>query len=96
MSVWESVESLADYVYRSDHVRFLRRRREWFQRLGEAHQAMWWLPAGIVPTLDEGMGRIAALRAHGPSPYAFTFRERFGPPQLGAPAAADERDACPI
>ena len=56
---------------------------------------MWWLPVGIVPTVEEGMNRIAALRAHGSSPYAFTFRERFEPPQLGAPATADERDTCP-
>ena len=95
MSVWTSVESLADYVYRSEHVAFLRRRRSWFQRLDQADHTMWWLPAGIVPTVEEGMSRIAALRAHGASPYAFTFRERFEPPQLGAPATADERDICP-
>ncbi len=95
MSVWQSVESLADYVYRSEHIAFLRRRREWFQRMEQAHQAMWWLPAGIVPSVEEGMSRIAAVRAHGPSPYAFTFHERFGPP-VGTPTAADERDACPV
>ena len=36
MSVWESVEALAEYVYRSDHTAFLRRRREWFERFGKA------------------------------------------------------------
>ena len=35
LSVWESAEALADFVYRSDHVRFLRRRRitaRWSER----------------------------------------------------------------
>lgn len=36
MSVWESVESLGDYVYRSDHTGYLRRRTEWFERIKEA------------------------------------------------------------
>src|SRR6187401_1542534 len=37
MSVWESVEALADYVYRSDHVSFMRRRREWFERFATSY-----------------------------------------------------------
>lgn len=94
MSVWDSVEALADYVYRSDHVGFLRRRREWFHAPSGAFQAMWWVPAGLQPTVEEGMGRVAAIDAHGPSPYAFTFRARFDPPQL-EPRPADVRDACP-
>ncbi|GAA2085925.1 DUF3291 domain-containing protein [Kitasatospora saccharophila] len=74
-SVWESVEALRAYVYRSDHLRVLARRREWFHRPTEAHQAMWWVPAGHRPTLDEAMSRLATLRTHGPGPDAFTFRD---------------------
>jgi hypothetical protein len=33
MSVWDSLESLRDYVYRSAHVRFLRDRAKWFVTL---------------------------------------------------------------
>ncbi|MFB4320266.1 DUF3291 domain-containing protein [Actinomadura sp. 21ATH] len=78
-SVWESREALWDYVYRSAHLEVLRRRREWFRRHVEAHLVMWWIPAGHVPTVAEGMERLALLRAEGPSPRAFTFRETYSP-----------------
>jgi hypothetical protein len=74
-SVWESVEALRDFVYRSDHLRVLSRRREWFTRMTEAHQALWWVPVGHRPTVAEAMERIALLREHGSGPDAFTFRD---------------------
>jgi hypothetical protein len=79
-SVWESVEALRQYIYHSDHLRFLARRREWFQRLSEPHLALWWVPAGHVPTAAEAMDRLARLRAEGPGPEAFTFRTPFPAP----------------
>ena len=33
MSVWESVEALRGFTYRSEHTEFLKRRREWFKRM---------------------------------------------------------------
>ena len=95
MSVWESMEQLADYVYRSAHTPFLRRRAEWFERLREVYLVMWWIPAGTVPTLDEALARLDHLRTFGPTPEAFTFRQPF--PHPGGPAIpADERNACPV
>jgi Domain of unknown function (DUF3291) len=92
MSVWESVDALADFVYRSDHVQVMRRRREWFQRI-RMYMALWWVPAGHIPTLEEAEERLAHLHEHGPSPYAFTFKARFLPgdallveDELGCPA----------
>jgi hypothetical protein len=79
-SVWESVEALRQYIYHSDHLRFLARRREWFQRLSEPHLALWWVPAGHIPTAAEAMDRLARLRAEGPGPEAFTFRTPFPAP----------------
>ena len=32
MSVWQDVESVNRYVYRSAHAEIMRRRREWFAR----------------------------------------------------------------
>ena len=61
LSVWESVEALADYVYRSEHVELMRRRREWFERYGTSYLALWWTPAGTIPTVPEAMARIARL-----------------------------------
>jgi hypothetical protein len=84
LSVWESIEALDTFVYHSDHTGYLRRRREWFGRMDEAMLALWWLPNGERPTVEEGVARLDHLRAHGPTPEAFTFRQRFpAPPTVG-------------
>ena len=54
----------------------IRRRRESFERIA-FHTALWWLPAGHTPSLPEARERLAQLRAHGPTPFAFSFRARF-------------------
>jgi hypothetical protein len=82
MSVWESVEALAAYVYSDAHRQVLRRRREWFARMPEAYSALWWIPRGHIPTTDEAEGRILHLRESGPTSYAFTLREHFPPPDV--------------
>jgi len=92
-STWESVEALADYVYRSHHVDFLRRRREWFEHLGEVITVLWWVPVGHRPSTAEAVDRLHHLRAHGPSPHAFTFRARFDPE--GARTTGPDRVNCP-
>ncbi|WP_204045725.1 DUF3291 domain-containing protein [Acrocarpospora phusangensis] len=74
-SVWESRETLWNFVYRSRHLAVLQRRREWFQRIAEPYSVMWWVPEGELPDLAEGMARLARLRAGGPGPEAFTFKE---------------------
>src|SRR6266851_2559297 len=50
MSVWESVEALAAYVYSDTHRQVLKRRRQWFERMAEAYAALWWIPRGHTPT----------------------------------------------
>jgi hypothetical protein len=83
MSVWTSVEALADYVYRWDHAAVMRRRREWFHHMSEAFAALWWVPDGHRPTPHEARTRLAHLNDHGPTPHAFTFRTPFSPPASG-------------
>ncbi|MGD9573019.1 MAG: DUF3291 domain-containing protein [Thermoleophilia bacterium] len=80
MSVWESVEALRAFTYGDEHVTVLRRRREWFARLGEPETVLWWIPAGHVPTVAEAEDRLAALRRDGPGPGAFSLRTSFPPP----------------
>ena len=82
-STWESVEALSDYVYRSDHAAYLRRRAEWFERFDGIYSVLWWVPAGHRPTVEEALERLEHLRVHGPTRKAFTFRHRF----VSAPAA---------
>ena len=79
MSVWESIEALRAFTYTTAHTDVLRRRREWFERLAEAHLVLWWVPAGHIPTLAEAIGRLGQLRRDGPTPAAFTFRVPFAP-----------------
>jgi hypothetical protein len=77
MSVWASIEALEAFVYRSDHTSYLRRRREWFDRMEEAILTLWWVPAGHIPSLEEAVAHLEHLRVHGPTERAFTFRKRF-------------------
>jgi hypothetical protein len=79
MSVWESVAALGAFVYRSDHLPVMRRRAEWFEKL-ELYMALWWVPAGHIPTIAEGWGKVETLRRLGPSPEAFTFKTPFPAP----------------
>ena len=80
MSVWESLEALHQYVYRSDHVGPLRNRREWFQSYEGPVLVLWWIPAGHIPTVEEAKQKLQVLAARGPTPEAFTFRDPFAPP----------------
>ena len=77
MSVWESLEALREYVYKTAHVEYLRRRREWFEKAVEMHMALWWLPNGELPSIEDGLRRIALIRKHGPTPKAFGFTRPF-------------------
>jgi hypothetical protein len=80
VSVWESVEALFEFVYKSSHRLVMTRRREWFGRPQRPYQVLWWVPAGKFPTVVEGLARLAHLDVHGPTAHAFTFRQKFPPP----------------
>lgn len=79
MSVWESMEALEEFVYRSDHVAALQKRAEWFERPDKPPLVLWWIEAGHVPTIHEAEDRFENLWQHGPTAKAFTFRARFDP-----------------
>jgi hypothetical protein len=83
-STWESVEALRTFTYHTDHLRLLGRRREWFHRMAETHQALWWVPAGHRPGVTEAMERIAMVREQGSGPLAFTFRDPHPAPNPAA------------
>src|SRR4051812_50185342 len=53
MSVWESVDALATYVYGPDHVAVMRRRRGWAERVVEGYLVVGGGPAGRVPADDQ-------------------------------------------
>jgi Domain of unknown function (DUF3291) len=94
LSVWTDLASLRAYVYRSAHAAVMRRRREWFERFERVYVALWWVPAGHRPPVTEAVERLAHLERHGPSRFAFSFMEPFGPDGLPLPREARD-DACP-
>jgi hypothetical protein len=77
LSVWEDLDSLFAYVYRSDHRQVMAQRRRWFEKPAGAFMALWWLPAGRLPTVEEGLARVARLEREGPTAEAFTFKTPF-------------------
>jgi len=95
MSVWESANALWDFVYSGRHLDVMRRRREWFMRMAEVFVALWWVPAGSAPMIADARERLEHLAEHGPTPHAFTFKQRF--PEPGAAtgeAILDDREPC--
>jgi hypothetical protein len=86
-SVWESVDALNAYVYRSAHADVMRQRRTWFEQVKDAYMVLWWVPAGHRPSVAEAIDRLDHLRAHGPSDIAFTYRALFPAPDARPPEA---------
>jgi hypothetical protein len=84
MSVWESIETLHAYTYRTAHAEVYAARRRWFVDekavVGGHALAMWWIRRGELPTVADAKERLAAITAHGPTKRAFTFKQRFPPP----------------
>jgi hypothetical protein len=80
MSVWESIDDLHAFTYRSNHKTVFARRYEWFERAAGPNMVMWWIPAGTLPDVAEALERLRRLEALGPTPEAFTFKQRFPPP----------------
>jgi hypothetical protein len=74
LTVWESAEALERFVWQTLHQRFYARREDWFAPI-KTTLALWWIPAGHRPDMAEGVARLDHLIAHGPSGYAFGWRQ---------------------
>ena len=77
LSVWESIEQLKHYVYKTTHAELLRQRQDWFEKFASSYTTLWWIPKGHISTVDEAKKRLAHLDAHGPTQFAFTFKNPF-------------------
>jgi Domain of unknown function (DUF3291) len=80
MSVWADADALFDFVYRTAHAPVMRQRHSWFERLDSAYQALWWVPAGHCPSVDEALARLQLLDRGGPTQAAFGFKSVFPAP----------------
>jgi hypothetical protein len=80
MSVWESVEALKEFVYKSAHITPLRDRLKWFETPTDAYMAMWWIPAGHIPSVEEAKERLQIRRTRGDTAVSFSFTNPYPPP----------------
>jgi len=96
MSVWASLEHLTRYVYAGEslHRDVMKQRRRWFQRFDGPYVTLWWVPQGYIPTVEEAKERLGHLRAHGETPYAFTFKKPFPAPDAAIAQPAPVFEDC--
>lgn len=80
LTVWKSLEALSDYVYRGAHAGVMRDRRRWFEKAEHPILALWWVPLGHNPTVDEGKERLEHLRCQGSTTHSFSFGKPFSSP----------------
>lgn len=78
-SVWQNVEALKNFVYKSAHTAVMKDRKKWFESFGQAYYVVWNIPAGYIPSLDEAVERLSVLQQKGPTDYAFDFKNIFEP-----------------
>lgn len=77
MSIWDSIDSLKNFMFRTHHRDFLRRKQEWFHNIDKDSYVLWWIPKGHIPTLAEAVEKLELLRKHGDTPAAFSFKSNF-------------------
>lgn len=82
MSVWQSIDALRDYVYRSRHLEIYKQRASWFEKMAKPHYCLWWIPAGHIPTVAEGRSRVEHYQLHGSTSHAFWFSQPHPAPVL--------------
>lgn len=80
MSVWETIESLETFMYKTFHSDFLKKRKQWFHTYGKVSTAMWWIAKGETPTLKEAVNKLDYLEINGTSEFAFHFKNKFPKP----------------
>ncbi|MCO1659976.1 DUF3291 domain-containing protein [Pseudonocardia sp. S2-4] len=79
VSLWADYAALHDFVYRSAHAGYLRRRSRWFLPTEQPSTALWWVRGDEPPGVADAVRRLQHLRRYGPTPRAFSLRRRFGP-----------------
>lgn len=81
LSIWDTPESLREYVYQSAHSDVMRQRKMWFDKFEGMYYALWWIRRGDIPTIEEAKHRLDHLQKHGESGYSFSFAKIFPMPE---------------
>ncbi|WP_027859435.1 DUF3291 domain-containing protein [Marinobacterium jannaschii] len=82
LSVWQDFSAFREFVYRSEHAQFIKRRKEWFRPMETPPLMMWWVKVDEHPTLEDAIARYDQLCRSGPGQEAFTLGTMFAPPDL--------------
>jgi len=77
MSVWTSTDALKNFMFRTHHRDFLRRKKEWFHNIPDDSYVLWWIPEGHIPSIEEAVEKLELIRKNGDSPGAFSFKSNF-------------------
>ena len=77
ISVWEDLESFRHFVYKSGHVQYVKRKKEWMEPFGGPFAVLWWVPDGHTPTLEEAKEKYDRLLRDGPTPAAFDLHNAY-------------------
>jgi hypothetical protein len=80
VSVWESIEALRNFAYKSNHDNVFRDRAKWFEKMDKPSYCLWWIPAGHIPTVAEGRERLEHYQKHGATQHSFWFSQHFPQP----------------
>jgi hypothetical protein len=77
MSVWETIDDLSHFTYKTLHRDVLSQRAKWFEKMSQHFQALWYVQKNSFPSVDDARTRLKYLQENGPTPMAFTFAKRF-------------------
>lgn len=80
LSVWDSLQSFRHFVYKTGHVQYIKRKKEWFREFEQSHAVLWWINEGHRPDLSEAKKKWELLKEQGPGPEAFSLNEVYPEP----------------
>jgi hypothetical protein len=77
LTVWESIEDLMDFAFKTAHAVVMKDRSKWFERFGKPSMVLWYIDEGHIPTPEEARERLEYLQTNGASEFAFDFKNKF-------------------
>ena len=89
LSLWADLESVCAFAYRGSHGEAFKKRRDWLIKPECPTYVAWWVEDDHIPTRAEACQRHEYLHDHGPSPYAFNFKQPFD--AKGQPTELDRK-----
>ncbi|MEP6828215.1 MAG: DUF3291 domain-containing protein [Aestuariivirga sp.] len=75
LSVWTDAKALENYVFKTAHAQFYKRKEEFFALMEKPHMVFWPVTEGHQPTLTEARDRLEDYEKNGPSERAFGWAE---------------------